>query len=109
MGPSALRIAGIEAGIERLGSRFIDRGNIAVGDPRGEAPADPSAKYLEPIAASCAALADSVQEVLGGGPARDPVEGVRGHPELLRRLVQGDARRLEGLQGPVHSSPRLLE
>lgn len=67
MGPSALRIAGIEAGIERLGARFVDRGNIPVGDPRGEAPADPSAKYLEQIATSCEGLASTVQETLAEG------------------------------------------
>ena len=67
MGPSALRIAGIEEGVARLGARFVDRGNIPVGDPRGEAPPDPSAKYLDQIASSCGSLADAVHEAMGEG------------------------------------------
>ncbi|MEM1449791.1 MAG: arginase [Planctomycetota bacterium] len=67
MGPSALRIAGIEEGIRGLGIEFVDRGNIPVGDPRGEAPADPRAKFLPAIAEACGHLAGAVRGALADG------------------------------------------
>lgn len=67
MGPSAFRIAGIEEGVRALGHAFIDRGNVAVGDPRGQEPVDPNAKYLPTIAEACAELRDRVRESMADG------------------------------------------
>ena len=67
MGPSAVRIAGIERGIRGLGIGFEDRGNIPVRDPRGQAPSDPSAKFLPEIAEACRDLAESVEAAMGEG------------------------------------------
>lgn len=49
MGPSAIRYAGLKAGLEGLGLEVRDLGNVAV--PIGEncAPGDPRLKYLDPI------------------------------------------------------------
>ncbi|MEM9800837.1 MAG: arginase [Planctomycetota bacterium] len=67
MGPSAFRIAGIEAGVRGLGIEFVDRGNIAVGDPRGKPPADDKARYLPEIAEACRALSAAVHGALTDG------------------------------------------
>ena len=49
----AFRIAGIEPGVRALGHEFVDRGNVPVGDPRGQEPVDARAKYLPTIAEAC--------------------------------------------------------
>lgn len=67
MGPSAFRIAGIEQGVRSLGHRFIDRGNVVVGDRKGMEPEDPRAKFLPLIAEACGALSDLVREVMEEG------------------------------------------
>lgn len=67
MGPSAFRIAGIEEGVRGLGYGFRDRGNVPVGEPRGEEPVDPSAKYLPTIAEACGHLSATVRETMDEG------------------------------------------
>lgn len=67
MGPSAFRIAGIEAGVRSLGLDFVDRGNIPVGEPRGQEPVDPKAKFLPFIAEACGHLSDTVRKTLEDG------------------------------------------
>ena len=67
MGPSAFRIAGIEEGVRALGHRFVDRGNVPVGDPRGQEPVDARAKYLPTIAEACGTLKDMVGEAMAEG------------------------------------------
>lgn len=64
MGPSGMRIAGIKDGIEGLGIAFEDRGNIAVEIPERLEPKNPSARFLGPIADSCALLRDAVGAVM---------------------------------------------
>lgn len=67
MGPSAFRIAGIEPGVRALGHEFVDRGNVPVGDPRGQEPVDARAKYLPTIAEACGTLKDMVRETMAEG------------------------------------------
>lgn len=67
MGPSAFRIAGIEPGVRALGHEFVDRGNVPVGDPRGQEPIDARAKYLPTIAEACGTLKDMVRETMAEG------------------------------------------
>lgn len=67
MGPSAFRIAGIEEGVRALGHQFVDRGNVPVGDPRGQEPVDPNAKYLPTIAEACGTLSDMVRQSMDEG------------------------------------------
>jgi len=67
MGPSALRIAGLEEGIERLGLEFEDRGNVAVPQPESRQPRDPHARFLFEIANCCRRLRSRVERVLEDG------------------------------------------
>lgn len=70
MGPSALRIAGIEAGVRGLGLSFEDRGNVPVREPASREPANPRARFLDEIAECCRALRARVEGILeeGGFP-----------------------------------------
>lgn len=66
MGPSALRIAGIEQRIESLGYQVVDEGDIPVRRPVGVAGSETRLKYLKEIAESCTTLAASVKRVVDG-------------------------------------------
>ena len=67
MGPSAMRIAGLEAGVRSLGLDFEDRGNVAVEEPESCRIADERARYLPEIAAACRELRDRVVGILDDG------------------------------------------
>jgi len=67
MGPSAVRYAGLQAAIERLGIATVDRGNIPVRVPESASPAEANAKYLPIINEACARLAELVEEVVRAG------------------------------------------
>jgi len=67
MGPSAVRIAGIEPGIRRLGLEFEDRGNVAVPQPESREPRDPRARFLSEIVHSCQRLRQRVERILDDG------------------------------------------
>ena len=64
MGPSAFRLAGIEAGIRELGLDFVDRGDIPVKLPQAGAPLKPTAKNLPEIAEACGMLSDAVRQAM---------------------------------------------
>ena len=53
MGPSALRIAGLDAGLVRLGFTVIDKGDLPVPAPETRGCGDPKKKYIREIAAIC--------------------------------------------------------
>src|ERR1700681_2175197 len=53
MGPSAVRVAGLEARLEQLGHVVDDGGNIAVSIAEQKKSGDPHAKYLKEITATC--------------------------------------------------------
>jgi arginase len=67
MGPSAMRIAGIEAGVRALGLGFEDRGNVPVPEPTSRVPRNPKARFLDEIAAACAELRRRVERALADG------------------------------------------
>src|SRR5579862_8078564 len=67
MGPSAVRVAGLEARLEALGHRVIDGGNVAVAIPEQKKEGDAHAKYLKEITATCTKHAELVLKTLEAG------------------------------------------
>ncbi len=67
MGPSALRVANLNARVAALGYVVDDRGNVPVEQAESAPEGHPRAKYLAQIAATCRRLALSVEETLSGG------------------------------------------
>src|ERR671934_898529 len=67
MGPSAVRVAGLEARLEALGHVVEDAGNIAVAIPEQKKEGDPHAKYLKEITATCTKHAELVLKTLEAG------------------------------------------
>lgn len=64
MGPSALRVAGLQARLKQLGRQVEDIGNIAVKQPEEQHYGEKNAKYLDEIAETCKGLADTVRKTL---------------------------------------------
>ena len=58
MGPSAVRVAGLEARLEAIGHVVEDAGNVAVAIPE-QKKAAAHAKYLKEITATCTKLLNS--------------------------------------------------
>jgi arginase len=90
MGPSALRVAGLQARIKQLGHQVEDIGNISVKQPEEMSYGEKRAKYLGEIAEACKDLAEAVQKsleehmlplVLGGDHsiAAGSISGVAAH------------------------------
>src|SRR5438046_9243093 len=82
MGPSAVRVAGLEARLEELGHVVEDAGNIAVSIPEQKKAGDPHAKYLKEITATCTKHAELVLKTLEAskvplGLGRDHSVGAR--------------------------------
>ncbi|HLH01098.1 MAG TPA: arginase family protein, partial [Bryobacteraceae bacterium] len=67
MGPSAMRVAGLEAKLEALGYEVEDAGNVPVAMLETKSEGDPRAKYLDEITETCAAEADLVIGTLDAG------------------------------------------
>ena len=67
MGPSALRVAGLQAHIKHLGHTVEDIGNIIVKQPEEMAIGEKRAKYVEEIADACNDLGLAVQKSLEEG------------------------------------------
>ena len=67
MGPSAVRVAGLEARLEELGHIVEDGGNVAVAIPEQKKAGDPHAKYLKEITATCTKEAELVIKALDEG------------------------------------------
>jgi arginase len=67
MGPSARRVASLNARLKSLGYEVEDFGNIAVEQAEAWPEGDPAAKYLPQIAAACDQLASQVQDALSRG------------------------------------------
>src|ERR1700758_3100388 len=67
MGPSAVRVAGLEARLEAIGHVVEDAGNIAVAIPEQKKEGAASAKYLKEITATCIKSADLVLKTLESG------------------------------------------
>ena len=64
MGPSALRVAGLQARIKQLGCQVEDIGNIAVKQPEEMSYGEKRAKYLAEIADACKDLGVMVEKSL---------------------------------------------
>jgi arginase len=67
MGPSAIRIAGLEEGVRSLGLDFDDLGNVAVSIPESRQPKDPRARFLDEIVRCCRRLRARVERALEAG------------------------------------------
>ena len=66
LGPEALRVAGLDAALQRMGYRVHDRGNLA-GPRNPERPASGGYRHLEETLAWCTAVRDEVGAILGEG------------------------------------------
>ena len=66
MGPSAVRVAGLEAKLESLGHVVEDAGNIAVALPEQKNPGDRTRATCKEITATCTKQADEVLHDSGG-------------------------------------------
>src|ERR1700761_1131408 len=64
MGPSAIRVAGLEARLEQLGHNVVDYGDVDVMIPETQEVGDPKMKYKKPILQACVELAKMVEKSL---------------------------------------------
>jgi len=67
MGPSAVRVAGLEARLEALGHIVEDGGNVAVAIPEQKTEGQPNAKYLKEITVTCTKHAELVLKTMESG------------------------------------------
>jgi arginase len=67
MGPSAVRVAGLEARLEQIGHLVEDAGNVAVAIPEQKKEGAANAKYLKEITATCTKQAELVLKTLEAG------------------------------------------
>jgi arginase len=96
MGPSAVRVAGLEARLEALGYVVEDAGNIPVAIAEQKAAGDPHAKYLKEITATCTKQSELVLKTLEAGKIPIVLGGdhslatgtVAGVAEFFRRAGQ---------------------
>ncbi len=96
MGPSAVRVAGLQARLEALGHQVVDGGNIAVEIAETQSIGEQDAKYLHAITETCAREAEQVIATLAagetplvlGGDHSIAVGTVSGVAEFYRRKRQ---------------------
>jgi arginase len=124
MGPSALRVAGLQARIKQLGCQVEDIGNIAVKQPEEMSYGEKRAKYLAEIADACKDLGAMVEKsleenlvpiVLGGDHsiAAGSLSGVASHFKKKEKRIgliwldaHGDINTPESSpSGNVHGMP----
>ena len=124
MGPSALRVAGLQARLKQLGHQVEDIGNIPVKQPEEMPVGEKRAKYMAEIAETCKDLAEIVQKcleedfvplVLGGDHsiAAGAVTGVAAHFRKEKKQIgyiwldaHGDMNTPESSpSGNVHGMP----
>ncbi len=67
MGPSAVRVAGLEARLEALGHEVNDAGNIEVDLPETKHVGEHNARYLSEITETCTKAAELVEKSLEEG------------------------------------------
>jgi arginase len=67
MGPSALRGAGLQTSIKKLGLQVEDIGNLSVKQPEEMPVGEKRAKYLQEIAETCADIAAAAEKSLSEG------------------------------------------
>jgi arginase len=124
MGPSALRVAGLQARIKQLGHQVEDIGNISVKQPEEMSYGEKRAKYLAEIADACKDLGLIVEKsleesmlpvVLGGDHsiAAGTLSGVAAHFKKKEKKIgliwldaHGDINTPESSpSGNVHGMP----
>jgi arginase len=96
MGPSAMRVAGLEAKLEALGYEVKDVGNVPVALAETKTEGDPHAKYLKEITATCTkeaelvvkSLEDGAIPIVLGGDHSIAAGTVSGVSEFYRRKHQ---------------------
>ena len=96
MGPSAVRVAGLEARLEAIGHVVEDGGNVAVAIAEQKKEGDAHAKYLKEITATCTKHAELVVKTLEankvpitlGGDHSVAAGTVAGVAEFYRRQDQ---------------------
>ena len=96
MGPSAVRVAGLEARLEALGHVVEDGGNVPVAIPEQKKEGHAHAKYLKEITATCTKHAELVLKTLESGKVPLALGGdhsvaagtVAGVAEFYRRQEQ---------------------
>jgi arginase len=96
MGPSAVRVAGLEARLEALGHEVEDGGNVAVAIAEQKQAGAANAKYLKEITATCTKHAELVLQTLEAGKVPVTLGGdhsiaagsVSGVAEFYRRQNQ---------------------
>ncbi|MGH7731783.1 MAG: arginase, partial [Candidatus Eiseniibacteriota bacterium] len=67
MGPSAIRVADLEARLEQLGHQVEDIGDLDVMIPETQQVGEGKLRYKEPILAMCDALRQQVEKALARG------------------------------------------
>jgi arginase len=67
MGPSAVRVAGLEARLEALGHVVEDAGNVGVAIAETKSSGNPNAKYLKEITKTCTNHAELMVKTLEAG------------------------------------------
>ncbi|MBW4028388.1 MAG: arginase [Acidobacteria bacterium] len=96
MGPSAVRVAGLEARLEALGHVVTDGGNISVAIAETKAVGEQNARYLKEITETCTKAAEMVVKTLEegmtpvilGGDHSVAAGSVSGVAEFYRRQHQ---------------------
>ena len=89
MGPSALRSAGLQAAIKKLGITVEDIGNMEVKQPEEMSIGEKRAKYLQEIAETCGDIAKTVEKSL--------------HESFLPLVLGGDHSIAAGVAAGVSS------
>lgn len=64
MGPSALRVAGLQSRLKQLGRQVEDEGNVPVPQAEEQPYGEKKARYLDEIAQTCKGLAEMVRKTL---------------------------------------------
>lgn len=67
MGPSAIRIAGVDQALRKMGLEVRDAGDVAVPSPEAQDAGDPTARYLSAIFHVCDRLRMRVSRTLEAG------------------------------------------
>jgi arginase len=67
MGPSAVRLAGLNDKLATIGYEVEDLGNVSVAQPESVAVGPHKARFLQPIADTCARLAERVETAADQG------------------------------------------
>ena len=96
MGPSAVRVAGLEARLEALGHVVTDGGNVPVAIAETRTAGEPNAKYIREISETCERVAgivlqtleEGITPLLLGGDHSVAAGSVSGLAEFYRRRNQ---------------------